>query len=545
MENLLITQIQHLLKKAAKTADPIKVEYPLEESHGDYSSNIALQLAKKLNTNPHELALKIIKKIPKTPLISKVETAGPGFINFFINDQKLLKNYKPQKESSAIVIDFSSPNIAKPLGAHHLLSTTIGQSLYNILHHLGHKCIGINHIGDWGTQFGKLIVAYKKWGNKAKIEKDPTNELLKLYIKFHNEAEKTPQLEDEARKEFKKLENHDKENYTLWKWFVKESIKDLEKTYKNLGGIHFDHYHGESFYEDKMEPILTEGKKHKIFVKGEEGAFVVKYSDPNIPPFVVQKKDGATLYSTRDFATLKYRIETFKPEKILYVVDIAQTLHFKQLFEASKRFNWYKTNAVHVWFGRMHMKDKNMSTRKGNVILLDDLIKEAEKRAAHLKNDKKTAATIARSAIKYNILSQNRTTDIVFDWDKMLSLEGNSAPYIMYAYARAKSILRKPKTTTGHPQEDREAAQQKIHSLIRLFPRFPEKISESAKEYKPSILCTYLYELAQRFNSFYNSVPVIQASKKDQAHRLKITKKAAEILKSGLALLGVEVVEKM
>jgi arginyl-tRNA synthetase len=447
-----------------------------------------------------------------------------------------------------------------------LLTTIIGQSLYNIFESLGFNCVAINHIGDWGTQFGKLIYAYRKWGSKEALELSPIPELLKLYVKFHDEAEKDKTLDDEARNEFRKFEEGDEENRKLWKWFVDESMKEIEKTYNELGGIHFDRVQGESFYEDKMEDVLKEGKERDIFVRGEEGAYVVNYDDPNIAPFVVQKKDGATLYSTRDFATLKYRINEWHPVRILYVVDIAQSMHFKQLFSAAKRFSWYHGEGEHVIFGRMHMKDGKMSTRKGNVILLDDVLAEGKKRSlalieeksANLENKEEVAKIVGIGAIKYSILSQNRTTDITFDWDKMLTLEGNSAPYLQYVYARAKSILRKADVKevekTAEVKElkqdieiqNAENVTEKINNLIRLFPKYAETVAFAAQEYKPNIISNYLYELAQHFNSFYNTVPVLKTAKKaDKAYRLKIVQATSQILQNGLALLGINVAEEM
>ncbi|MFA5948405.1 MAG: arginine--tRNA ligase [Candidatus Gracilibacteria bacterium] len=572
-------KIKHLIEKAVMMAMPkivnpdVKIQYPQEKSHGDYACSIALKLAKELGMPPMEIAQKIIKNIPTEDFETSI--AGAGFINFKLKE-KLLKeslkkvikeknNYGESEvgKEKTVVLDYSAPNIAKPLGVHHLLSTIIGQSLYNIFAFLGFKAVAVNHIGDWGTQFGKLIYAYKTWGNKKDIEKSPVSELLKLYVKFHDEAEKNKELEDFAREEFRKFEEGDKENRKLWKWFVDESLKELEKTYKHLGGIHFDYVQGESFYEDKMEDVLKEGKERNIFVRGEEGAFIVEYDDANTAPFVVQKKDGATLYSTRDFATLKYRINTFRPVRIVYVVDSSQNMHFKQLFTAAKRFPWFHDEAVHVNFGRMSMKDGKMSTRKGNVILLDEVIEEADKRSIkiieeknpNLKNKEEVAHLIGVGAIKYNILCQNRQTDIVFDWDKMLSLEGNSGPYLMYTYARARSILRKVEKEEDNsaenlmekiPLADPENCKEKIKNLVSLFPKFVESISFSAQEYRPNILCNYLYELAGEFNAFYNSVPVLRAKKKtDKAFRIKIVEAASQVIKNGLNLLGIEVVEEM
>lgn len=577
-KTLLKQQVKFIVEKAIMASFPqvtnpeVKIDNADSLAHGDYACNAAMHLTKILQMPPREIAEKIIKNIPQKDF--RVEIAGPGFINFFISEKmlkdevkKVLKSKEKYGSSDVgkektVVMDYSSPNIAKPLGVHHLLSTIIGQSLYNIFETLGFKCAAINHIGDWGTQFGKLIYAYKNWGNKETIEAAPIPELLKLYIKFHDEAEKNPTLEDEARAEFKKFEEGDEENRELWKWFVDESLQEIEKTYNELGGIHFDYVQGESFYEDKMEDILKEGKEKEIFVRGEEGAYVVQFDDPNIAPFVVQKKDGATLYSTRDFATLKYRINNWHPVRVLYVVDISQALHFKQLFTAAERFPWYHGEGVHVIFGRMQMKDAKMSTRKGNVILLDEVLEEAknhsmkliEEKSQNLENKEEVAKKIGIGAVKYNILCQNRTTDITFDWDKMLSLEGNSAPYLQYSYARAKSIMRKSLASVhaklvdeeATSKQDPEDTQQKIDNLIRLFPKYAECIAVAAQEYKPNIISNYLYELAQHFNSFYNSVPVLKAAKRaDRIYRLKVVEAASQILKNGLALLGIEVLEEM
>jgi len=313
---------------------------------------------------------------------------------------------------------------------------------------------------------------------------------------------------------------------------------------------------GESFYEDKMEAVLKEGKERDIFVKGEEGAYVVNYDDPNVTPFVVQKKDGATLYSTRDFATLKYRINEWRPVRVLYVVDVSQSLHFKQLFSGAMRFPWYHGEGEHIIFGRMQMKDSKMSTRKGNVVLLDEVLEEATKKSLALIEEKSpdlpdkelAAKKLGIGAVKYSILSQNRTTDITFDWDKMLALDGNSAPYLQYSYARAKSILRKMKddVEASALKQDSENVQKKTDDLVRLFPKYSEQVSAAAQEYKPNLISNYLYELAQNFNSFYNSVPVLKAYKKlNRSYRLKIVEASAQILKNGLNLLGIEVLEEM
>lgn len=570
-QSLYKDQVRALIFQALRISFPDSdiepgIEYPGSPEHGDYASNIAMQLTKVLGISPREIAEKIITNLPANNLIKSAEIAGPGFINIYLKDEALdselakvltegdLYGSVTAGHGKNIVLDYSSPNIAKPLGVHHLLSTIIGQSICNLYKKLGFNTISVNHVGDWGTQFGKLICAYKKWGNKETIEADPIPELLKLYVKFHDEAESEPTLEDQARLEFKNFEEGDQENHQLWEWFVRESLKDVQKTYDNLGGIHFDHVMGESFYEDKMEEILLRGKEEGIIVEGEEGAQVIHFEDENIATVPVQKRDGATLYITRDLATMKYRVDTWNPEKILYVVDSAQSLHFKQLFDASRRLHLCEDQPVHVSFGRMSMKDGKMSTRKGNIVLLDDVLLEAMERSAQLIEEKNpaledkqhVARVVGIGAIKYNILSQNRTTDITFDWERMLSFEGNNAPYLQYTYARAKSILRRASNEAGNTMPEPDNANSLTYSLIRMFPKFSEQIINAAEEYKPNIISNYIYEFAQKFNSFYNTVPVLRASNSElKARRLKIVQASAQIIKNGLALLGVEVVEEM
>lgn len=598
-------------RKFPEEAATLKIEYPKEESHGDYASNVSLKIASKTGLDPRKVAEALISAIEKPDYIDKIELAGPGFINFYLAEEafegtmtSVLKEGEEYGESKvgkgkAVVMDYSSPNIAKPLGVHHLLSTIIGQSLYDIYNALGFTTISVNHIGDWGTQFGKLIYAYKNWGTREAVEEAPIPELLKLYVKFHDEAERHEELEDAAREEFKKLENGDEENKKLWKWFVDVSLKDTQKTYNKLGNIHFDYTTGESFYEDKMQSVIDEGVEKKVFKEGEEGALIARFDDPNMAPFVIKKSDGATLYSTRDLATFKYRLEKFDPVKLLYIVDVAQSLHFKQLFDTARQLGWKAEVGDHVIFGRMQLPDGNMSTRKGNVILLDEVLDEATKRAMavieqkspELENKEEAARIIGIGAVKYNILSQNRTSDIVFEWDKMLSIEGNSAPYLQYTYARAKSILRKAKALSDaglrglkaekpispkrrrnlkEPKKeqfslfeaiehlnnggdlsqdilpDPEGAEEKEALLLRQITKFGEFIALAAEENKPNLLSNYLYDLAQKFNSFYNGVPVVKADKEEKFdRRIGIVKAAAQVLKNGLALLQVEVLEEM
>ncbi len=610
-ETKLIKEKLHELLKTAikKTFSEIteipefSIEFPKESYFGDYSSNAAMILTKVLKTNPKEIFVQLKAHIEKPQYISAISFAEPGFINFTF-DKTWMQNELSQIASDKtgygkmnighnenVIVDFSSPNIAKPLGIHHLLSTVIGQALINIYKFIGYNALGLNYLGDWGTQFGKLIVAYKMWGDKKTIAANPINEMLKLYVKFHDEAEKDKTLDDRAREEFKKLEDKDEENAKIWEWFKEIGLKDIQKTYDALGGVHFDIYAPESLYNDKMVDILDEGKQKGVFVTGEGGALIVKFDDPSLPPYLVQKSDGATLYSTRDLASIKHRLTSWHPAKLIYVVDKSQSLYFRQLFKTIELLDWPKTELTHVDFGRMSFKDEKMSTRKGNIILLDEVLYEAmekaktivERKNPKLKNEEKEA--IARAvgigSVKYNILSQSRTTDITFDWDKMLSLESNSASYLQYTYARAMSISRKYKEKFGSKTKKKSKASvaressgqvslfdainqtaapqlssaskappelidEKELLTARLAIKFPEYILESAKQNKPNILTNYLYELAQNFNAFYHTTPVLQSQNSLQRElRLTLTQAVAKTISTGLNLLGIGYTEKM
>ena len=558
------------IKKISNENVAFELEYPRDPSHGDYACTVAMQLSKKLGKNPQDIANNIIDNTDKGELIESMEIAGPGFINIRVSNrayskslEELLKTTKnntfgkSEDKKEKIILDYSQPNIAKPLGVHHLLSTVIGQCLSNIFRFQEYDTTSINYLGDWGTQFGKLIYAYKTWGDKKIIEKDPIPELLKLYVKFHNEAEKNIKFEDEGRKEFKKLEEGDEENAKLWKWVVEISMQEVQKTYEKLGGISFDQYWGEAHVRDKTASIIKDGKKKGVFKEGEEGALMMFFPDEKYPPFMIQKKDGTTLYSTRDLATIREREKVVGQGKIIYVVDVAQQLYFKQLFETAKLLKYTeKSTPYHVVFGRMQFSDGSMSTRKGKVILLNELINEAIKRAkekideheSSLSDKKKDslAEIIGIGAIKYNVLSQNRQKNFTFDWNTMLSFEGNSAPYLQYAYTRTQSLLRKANSQKIKIGNSLEITKAEEKNLLKEILRFESILDEVLSEYKPSILCTYLFELSQTFSLFYNNLPILNADSDTQiSTRLKLVDSFAYVLKSGLELLGIQVPSRM
>lgn len=570
---MLKRKIELLLEKAVKniSSEPlaISLEYPRDPSHGDYACTIAMQLSKIMGKAPQDIAREIIDNIGKNELIKSCEIAGPGFINITASNkayenslQEALKEIesgmfgRKSNISEKVIIEYSQPNIAKPLGVHHLLSTIIGQCLSNIFRFRGFETTSINYIGDWGTQFGKLIYAYKTWGKKEVVEKNPIQELLKLYVQFHNEAEKNEKLEDKGRGEFKKLEEGNAENTKLWKWVVKISLKEIEKTYKKLGGITFDHIWGEARVRNKALEIIEDGKKKKLFKEGEEGALMMFFPNEKYPPYMIQKKDGTTLYSTRDLATIKEREKMVQNGRMVYVVDVAQKLYFEQLFETARLLGYVKkSRPEHVSFGRMQFEDGQMSTRKGKVILLDDLIDEAVKRAGEKikehesdiseEEKNKLAEMMGIGAIKYNTLSQNRMKNYTFDWNTMLSFEGNSAPYLQYAYTRTQSLLRKSENKTEMVSKI-HISEKEEKTLARELLKFEEILNEVLTDYKPNILCAYLFELSQAFSLLYNNLPILNAEKQENREtRIMLTKATAFVLKTGLELLGIQVPFRM
>jgi len=562
-------------KKLQKFKIPeILVECPREETHGDYATNIAMVISKQIEKNPMDIAnllcdrikmesIKRERRKEKEKLLKKIEIAKPGFINFYLSQKTLtteLKKVLKEKnkygqskigKGKTIIIDYSGVNIAKPFGIGHLRSTIIGQAIYNLHKFLGYKVIGDNHIGDWGTQFGKLIYAIKEWGNEKEIAEEPVKNLVALYVKFHEELEKNPELEEEGRKWFKKLEQGDKEAKRLWKKCIQWSLKEFEKVYKLLG-IKIDFTLGESFYEPMLRDIIEEAEKKGIAVKSK-GAVIINYPNDALPPFMIEKSDGATLYSTRDLATIKYRKKKFKPDKIIYEVGADQTLHFRQLFWAAELLGWGKReNYIHVVHGMMRLSTGRMRTRKGEIILLDDVLKEAverskkivEEKRPGLKEKEKIAKIIGIGAVKYNDLSRHPSTNIIFDWERILNLQGNSGPYLQYTYARAKSIIRK--SETSRIKVKGEFKEEKEIQLLKQLQRFPEVIEQAAENYSPNLICNYLFALSQDFNTFYESLPVLNAENNDlRIMRLALVIAAAQVIKNGLNLLGIEVLERM
>lgn len=565
MKTTTQTILENLIEKVTK--EKVNLEHPADSKFGDYSTNVAMVVAKKEKKNPREVAEEIIKKIDlkNNELVEKVEIAGAGFINFFLKKDYLYKRaeeinfdieYKNRlgeyNRDKTVVIDYSAPNIAKPFGIGHLRSTNIGQAVYNLYKILGWKCVGDNHLGDWGTQFGKLIFAIKTWWEK-KTDELTINDLEKLYIKFHAEAEKEPKLIDEGREWFSKLEKGDKEARKIWQDCVDISRREFDRVYEILG-VKIDYAHGESFYESMLAEITAEMKKKKI-TKESQGATIVEFD--KLPSAMVAKTNETTTYFTRDMATVKYRKDTWNPDLVIYEVGADQQLHFSQVFETAKMMGWEpKLGFVHLAHGLIRNKEGKFSTRAGKTIHLEEVIERAREGAIKMAESttvakemnatekQKMVEEVAIGAIKFNDLSQDPKKDIIFDWDRIMSLSGDSGPYLQYTYARAMSVLRKTKVreqndVTNLPL-DIEAEEM---ALLRSFYLFEEKIIEAAGGFNPSILANYLLSMARMYNEFYAKHKIVGAE--SEVWRIFLTRTTASVLSLGLELLGIKTVEKM
>ncbi len=555
-------------KFGLKNVPDFSVDIPEKSEHGDYACNIAMVLARTLKKNPLEIARIVDMELENWNLKNglKTEIAPPGFINFFVDTKSLglvLKEIIKKKEKfgsaakkkETVIIEYSSPNIAKPMGVHHLRTTIIGQTLVNMYNFLGYKVLAMSFPGDWGTQFGSLIAAYKKWGDAKKFKISPVKEMLNLYVRFSHLAESDETLQEEARLEFRKLEQGNKENRKIWNLFRKESFKDFDRVYKKLN-IKIPLVFAESFFEPYLKEIITDAVNKKIAEQGENGSLVIKFKD-DTPPLLLQKSDGATLYATRDLAQMKYRVNKWHPSKIIIVVANQQTLYFSQVFKTAEMLGYAKKeNLEHVKFGMvLDSTGKKFATREGKLIPLTDVLDEAILRARKVveklnsklstKEKDRVANIIGIGAVKFFDLSQNRLSDIVFDWDKMLNLKGASAPYVQYSYARIKRVIKKSKIKPSGKIKIELLKEVEELNLLRHLLHFPEVIEYSALKYEPNHLAEYLLRLAEKINNFYEKVQVISAEKEIKNARLTLINSAATIIKSGMNLLGIEVVEQM
>ena len=564
IEEVFMTAIHKLYPD--KELKPIEISIATNEKFGDFQTNFAMMNSKIIGGNPRKIAEEIVAEIgTSNHLIEKLEIAGPGFINIFLKDEYLGEyvskmttekfEYTELNTKGDVIIDYSSPNIAKRMHIGHLRSTIIGDAVKRLYNFLGYHTVADNHIGDWGTQFGKLIIGYRKWLDKEAYEKNPIEELERVYVEFSKESENDPSLDDLAREELKKLQDGDKENYALWQEFIKVSLDEYNKLYNRMG-ITFDTYYGESFYHNMMPSVLDELVEKGLAVE-DQGAKVVFFDEKdNLHPCIVQKKDGAFLYSTSDIATVKFRKENYDINRLIYLTDERQQDHFKQFFKITEMLGW-DIEKVHIWFGIMRFADGVFSTRKGNVIRLEQLLDEGKKRALEVIEEKNPslsdeeknniAEVVGVRAIKYADLSQNRQSPIIFEWDKVLSFEGNTAPYLQYSYARIQSIKKKAEEMGKVITSDTKIViKDKIErNLVTFLTLFPTMVLKAGETYKPNLLTDYLFDLAKKFNTFYNACPILNQEDEVLLSRLLIADRTAEILRQGLDLLGIKTVDRM
>lgn len=561
-------EVVKLLKKhlkGVKVEDLIEV--PPDPKMGDFAFP-CFCLAKEFKQSPVNIAKDLQAKIKPTSLIGNIKAEGP-YINFCINKGKqaesTLKEIAKKEEKygsstigkgKAVVIDYSSPNIAKPFGIAHLRSTMIGNSLYRLYNFLGYKCIGINHLGDWGTQFGKLIVAYNKWGSQIELEKSPIKHLLDLYVKFHEVAEKEPILEKEARDWFNRLELGDKEAEKLWKSFSEKSMSEFSRIYKRLD-IKFDEYAGESSYNKMIEPFIKQLEEINL-TEESEGALVVNLGKFNIPPCILRKSDGATTYEVRDLAAADYRYKKYKFVKMLYIIDNRQNLHMEQVLKVLDLMGkeWAK-DCYHIQFGVMKFPGEIMSTRKGKVVFLEDVLDKAKEKILeiikeknpNLVNKKEIAEMVAVGAITFWDLSHDRIRDITFEWDKVLDFEGETGPYVQYTHVRAASILNKAKEQGIMLETNVEFNLLKSPEelkIIDLLTNFDNAINSCIEHDKPSILARFTIELSQAFNEFYHSCPCLSENNKELMQaRLLLIFCVKQVLANSFTLLGIKAPESM
>ena len=552
-----------------KDFDDIEIQYSAKKEAADFQTNFALINAKIIGKNPREIAMEIINKFENNDIIDKFEIANPGFLNIYIKNSEIINKVKkigmekynfPIDTSKKILIDYSSPNIGKRMHIGHLRSTVIGDSLKRIFEYVGFKVSGDNHLGDWGSRFGKLIVGYNKWIDKKEYEKNPIGELERIYVKFSEEAQFDPELEVVAKEEWVKLLSGDKENVKLWKNFIEYSLREHEKIYKKLD-VKFDMYNGEAFY-NKMIPEILEILKEKKIVTDDNGVLTV-YFDENekISSCIVRKKDGNHhLYSTTDLATLKYRKDILDIDCAVYVMVEKQIEHFKQVFRIAEMIGKpYDYQKVHVWFGTMRFED-DIITEKGKTVGLINILEQAveeTKKIIDIKNTELTekekdeiAEIVGIGAVKYFDLSQNRMTSISFSWDKVLNFEGNTSPYLQYTYVRIMSIFRKLKENNADYDKNYRLISEELNegekALAGILLKFPYAVMKACEGYKPNLIADYLFETAKIFNNFYASESIVREQDKKKFNtKLLLAEKTAYIIKEGLSLLGIKVVERM
>lgn len=558
-------QIINLIAEAAgldnETAAGI-LEIPPKSDMGDYAFP-CFQLAKSLHKAPPLIAADIAEKIGNADIIDRLEVKG-AYLNFFLKKEMFVKSMMENADAEnfgsstigngkTICIDYSSPNVAKNFHVGHLRTTIIGNSLYKIYSKLGYKVERINHLGDWGTQFGKLIVAYKAWGSKEAVEKDGVSELMRLYVKFHEEADKDDTLNDEARAWFTKMEHGDEEALDIWKWFVDISLKEYKGTYELLG-MDFDHYMGESFYRDKTAAVV-EKLQNAGLLKESEGAQIVDLEEYNMAPCLITKKDGSSIYATRDLAAIFYRKETYNFDKCLYVTGQEQKLHFAQVFKVVELLGneWAKDSLVHIPYGLVSLEGAKLSTRSGNIIYAEDILLEAidkvkktiEEKNPDLENKDEVAKIVGVGAILFHDLYNQRIKDVSFKWDKVLNFDGETGPYVQYTYVRCASILRTVHFDENAPIDYSLLLDEEAIALLKDISRFPQVVADAAEKYEPCVVARFAMDVAQSFSRFYNACRVNVEDNALRNARVKLVSLTKRTLKDALDLLGIGCPEQM
>lgn len=545
------------------------LEIPPKPEMGDFAFP-CFRLAKEMHKAPQAIASEIAEKIEKKDFIDKVEVLG-AYINFFINksiyastviSNSIDSSYGSSDEGNGkvICIDYSSPNVAKNFHVGHLRTTVIGNSLYKIFTKMGYKVERINHLGDWGTQFGKLIVAYKNWGSEEEVKEKGIEELMRLYVLFHDKAEENPEYEDEARAWFHKMELGDEEALKIWKWFFDISLEEFKRTYKLLG-VEFDHYTGESFYRDKTDDVVNELNSKGLLTESE-GAKIVDLSEYDMSPCLILKKDGSSIYATRDIAAVEYRKNTYNFEKCLYVTGQEQKLHFAQVFKVMELLgnDWAKDNLIHIPYGLVSLGGEKLSTRGGNVIYAEDILKEAinkikeiidEKNPDLPDEEKENAARIVGvGSVIFNDLYNQRIKDVSFKWEHITNFEGETGPYVQYTYARCSSVINNIKDFDINNINLADIDYSVLTDassvdLLKEISKYPEIVSEAADRYEPSVVARYAVDLAQAFNRFYTDNKIAVEESNVRIARCLITYITRNIIKDSLSLLGIGCVERM
>ncbi|HZK34037.1 MAG TPA: arginine--tRNA ligase [Bacillota bacterium] len=539
------------------------LEVPPNPEMGDFALP-CFKLSKTLKKSPIQIAETLAQSMAANDLIDR-NVPVSGYLNIFLDRGNFINGFLGQvlekKENYGssnkgqgknIVIDFSSPNVAKPFHIGHLRSTVIGNSLYKLFEFAGYNCIGVNHIGDWGTQFGKLIVAYNKWGNEERVKEGLIDELVSLYVKFHEEADKDPSLEDEARHWFTELENGNEQAQALWKWFVKISLEEYEKVYKILD-VEFDSYNGEAFYNNKMEPIVNE-LEEKNLLEENQGAMIVSLEDEDMPPCLIIKTDGSTLYATRDITAAIYRKDHYDFDKCIYVTGVSQNLHFKQWFKVIEKmgYDWHK-DLYHVPFGTVSIGGEKLATRTGKVILLDDLLTQAinktkqiiEDKNPNLENKEEVARQMGVGAIVFGDLFSNRIKDVSFSWDEILNFDGETGPYVQYTHARACSLIRKAGKSVDYKFDSSLLTGKEEYQLSKTLSLFPSKVDQALDGLEPSIITRYLVDIAHEFNRFYHQCPILVEDVSLRGSRLALVLATKMTLANGLRLIGLSAPERV